>query len=538
MGRLLDRVHEHVQRRPRLTALLGAALLLGLVFGSRLGGEFVWDDVPLVQENSSLTAPGGWLRLLSSDLWGSAGQASTQLYHPLPMLTFWLEAHTHGLQLGALRLVNVLLHGGCALLFFALLERLRVGFSAAFSAAALFLVHPLVTEPVMWLTGRHDTVATLATLTALLAFPRPHTTKSTWRACASGALCAAAFASKEPYVVAPALVALLSLVERPPATRVVQLLPLWLAPFLGTLSVVALRGLLHIPTGSQQFGAPLLELGQSYASIVWHYLVLGLTLDQGATIAIYRPLGGPAALLVWLGWLGALAALLVLVWRRPASVHARTAAFGYVWFLGSLSPHVLSLPLLGLWGNRYGYFPLLGLLVLMAAGVAGLQAHPLPVVRCALPVLIAACAVLALLQTRAAAAVWYDDLKLYGASVVADPTDGRALYHYAHAVRKRDGCRAAVPLLARATKLDPSYPRAQRNLAGCLLDLGEPQLAIAPATRAVALEPTVAAHHYNLGAALALSGDRERGVAELDRALQLNPMHAAARQLLTQLKPP
>jgi tetratricopeptide (TPR) repeat protein len=538
MRRLRDWLHEQLRQPTWLVVGCAALLLLALTFGSRLGGEFVWDDVPLVLENPSLTAPGGLTRLLTHDLWGSAGQASTQLYHPLPMFTFWLQARTHGLGLSGLRLVNVLLHGGCGLLFLALLQRLRVGVSAALLVATLFLLHPLVTEPVMWLTGRHDTLATLATLAALLVFPAPQAARSGWRACASGVLCAAAFASKEPYVVAPALVALLSLVERAPATRIARLVPLWLPAFFGTLGVVGLRMLLHIPTGSRQLGAPPVQLAQSYASIVWHYLTLGLTLDQGATIASYRPLSGQAALAVWLGLLGMFAALVGWARARPGQAHARTAAFGYVWFLGSLSPHVLSLPLLGLWANRYGYFPLLGLLLLLAGGVAALQAHPLALARRALPVLIAVCAALALLQTHAAAALWQDDLTLYAASVVADPTDGRALYHYAHAVRKRDGCRAAVPLLARASQLDPRYPRSQRNLAGCLLDLNEAALAVVPATRAVELEPMVAAHHYNLGAALALSGQRDRGVAELHRALQLEPTHAAARKLLTRLQVP
>lgn len=535
LGKWLD---EQLQRRGWSVFGVGALLLLALAFGPHLAGEFVWDDVPLVLDNPSLTQPGGLIRLLTHDLWGSAGQASTQLYHPLPMLSFWLEAHTHGLGLSALRLVNVLLHGGCALLFFALLQRLRVGVTAALLVATLFLVHPLVTEPVMWLTGRHDTLATLATLGALLIFPRPAAAPSLARACLSGVLCAAAFASKEPYVVAPGLVMLLSLVERAPTTRVVRLMPLWLAPFLGTLSVVGLRMGLHISTSSRQLGAPLRELLQSYASIVWHYLGLGLTLDQGATIASYRPLGGLAASLVWLGLLGALLALWSLMRARPDNAPARTAVFGCVWFLSSLTPHVLSLPVLGLWANRYGYFPLLGLLMLLAAAFAALQARPIGAARRALPVLLAAGAALALLQTYVAARLWHDDLTLYAASVVADPSDGRALYHYAHAVRKRHGCRAAVPLLAHAIELDPSYPRALRNLAGCLLDLGQPKLAVAPATRAVALEPLVAAHHYNLGAALALSGERDRGVVELVRTLQLNPAHAAARQLLAQLKAP
>jgi tetratricopeptide (TPR) repeat protein len=209
-----------------------------------------------------------------------------------------------------------------------------------------------------------------------------------------------------------------------------------------------------------------------------------------------------------------------------------------VWFLISLSPHVLSLPLLGLWGNRYGYFPLLGLLTVLAAGVSALERAPLALARRALLVALWCCAGLSLAQTSSAAALWRDDLTLYAASVRADPRDGRALYHYAHAVRRRSGCGDAVALFSQAVDLDPSYPRAQRNLAGCLLDLGQPRLAVGPAQRAVALEPSVASHRYNLGAALALSGQRELGISELRRALELDPTHASAQRLLARLNSP
>src|SRR5690349_3298528 len=107
------------QRRALIVAWCVA--LCTALFAGHLAGDFAWDDVPLVAQNASLTAPGGLRQILTQDLWRSAGQASTQLYHPLPMLTFWLEAHTHGLQIVALRLVNVGLHLGCALAFWALL---------------------------------------------------------------------------------------------------------------------------------------------------------------------------------------------------------------------------------------------------------------------------------------------------------------------------------------------------------------------------------------------------------------------------------
>lgn len=505
----------------------GVALCIAM-FAGRLAGDFVWDDVPLVAQNASLTAPGGLHAVLTQDLWGSSGQASTQLYHPLPMLTFWLQAHTHGVQMVALRLVNVGLHLACALAFWSLLRRRAVREPAAIVAVTLFLTHPLVTEPVEWLTGRHDTLAALFTLLALLWFPRPQSTRPWLHALASGLACGAAFASKEPYVVAPALVALLALVERERGGSWAQLVLRAAVPFAGVLAVVVLRRALHIPTGSEQLSAPPLEHLQSFTSIALHYGTLAITLDQGPTIATYAVVGWGAIVAFWL----VLLVSALLLWQR----RAYEVLFGAAWFLLCLLPHLLSLPVIGLWGNRYGYFPLLGLAWMLAAAVDELMRRGPPLARRGVPFVAAALALSCVLQTRAAAALWASDLTLYGASVEENPEDGRALYHYAHAVRRRSGCGEAVALFFRATQLDPSYPRAQRNLAGCLLDLGDPRSAVAPAQRAVELEPQVASHRYNLGAALLGSGQRERGVAELRRALELDPNHRAARQLLSKVQ--
>jgi hypothetical protein len=379
----------------------------------------------------------------------------------------------------------------------------------------------------MWLTGRHDTLAALASLSALLCFPRPGAPRPWLRAGASGLCCAAAFASKEPYVVAPVLVAGFSLLERTRATSLTRLAALWLPPLAGVLAVVLLRRALHIPTGSAQLGAPLLVHLQNLTSIALHYGALALTFGQGPTIASYSVVGWAAVVPFWL----LLASLVVVLWRRKAE----DALFGVGWFLVCLLPHLLSLPVIGLWGNRYGYFPLLGLTWLLALALGALLRHGPPLAQRALPLVAAALTLLCVLQTRAAAALWRDDLTLYGGSVEAAPDDGRALYHYAHAVRRRSGCAESVALFFRATQLDPSYPRAQRNLAACLLDLGDPARAVTPALRAVQLEPTVASHHYNLGAALLGSGERERGVAELRRTLELDPSHRAARQLLAKV---
>jgi tetratricopeptide (TPR) repeat protein len=259
--------------------------------------------------------------------------------------------------------------------------------------------------------------------------------------------------------------------------------------------------------------------------------VLSLRLEQGATIASFHP----PSVVTAVGVLALCSLVVGGLATQRGTAQGRLALFGCAWFLLALLPHVVSLPVIGLWGNRYGYFPLLGLCVTLASALWRAETYSKPLLRRAAIGALFVCVLLSLAQTRLAAASFHDDLALYEASVVADPDDGRALYHYAHAVRERSGCSGALGFLLRATQLDPGYARAQRNLAACLLDLGEPARAVQPAERAVALEPQVASHRYNLAAALIGAGQRARGVAQLKQALALDPSHAAARRLLASL---
>jgi len=63
--RLLDRRGGFL-----LAFLILAAVLLGASFGPHLRGEFVWDDVYLVEGNQALFRADGWRALALHDLWG------------------------------------------------------------------------------------------------------------------------------------------------------------------------------------------------------------------------------------------------------------------------------------------------------------------------------------------------------------------------------------------------------------------------------------------------------------------------------------
>ena len=516
--------------RPRLLFTIAALVLLALAYAGRLDGDYVWDDTYLVRDNASLIGAAGLHRIFTTDLWSSAGQPRSQLFHPLPMLSFWIQAQLGVLTVVASRLVNLALHLACGYAFLCLLLRSAVPPLAAAMLALVFVAHPSATEPVMWLTGRHDLLATLFALGAFLAWPDGKAERRWRRATLAALFCAGAFLCKEPYIVIPGLLLFVAGGQRveDPRALLRSVLPI------GAIgAVLAWRRVLGIMSGSDQLAAPLGEHARNGATILAHYVCHIITVSDGPTIETFHASGSGMAFLVGTGVLGL--AIPIVIFR--ARVAARWGGFALAWLLLALAPHVLSLPLIGLWSNRYAYFPTAAVLAFVGAActLASDRALRSTLVRACVALTVVLLATGAL-RTRGEALAWHDDLALYGASVEAHPEDGRALYHLGHAIYARRGCAAALPYYDAAAQHAPAYARASRNLAGCLINLGRPGDAIAPARLAVLLEPEDSSQQYNLGAALALSGHSDEAMAVLARALVLDPKHARAAALLARLR--
>jgi hypothetical protein len=346
---------------PRSTlAFRAAAALLGVilvaVYVGSLRGEYLWDDTPIVRDNPLLTGLHGLRGLFTTDLWGGATGRSTQLYHPVPMVTLWLQALVTGRSLVAFRVGNLALHAACVALLYAWIRRDRVSPRAALLAVAAFALHPSSVEIVLWVTGRHDSVGALLVLLALHAWMRPN-------ALLAALTVAAAFASKEGFVVAPALLALTVHRAYPDASlrkRASRLA----GPVAAVATVFAIRAALGISSRSAQISAPPTELLRQYASIVAHYFAQVVSFRAGPTIQSYDSLAPWQAWAVFVAIAGVLAGLLAL--RHRGHARAEPMLFGVAWFLLGLAPHVASLPLLGLYANRYAYFPAMGLVLVLA----------------------------------------------------------------------------------------------------------------------------------------------------------------------------
>lgn len=100
-------------------------------------------------------------------------------YIPITALSYLLDFQVYGLDPGAYHLTNLLFHMANGILLFIVMWRLTSAIWPSAFVAALFAVHPLHVESVVWISARKDVVSTSFLLLVLLVYaayarkPRP-----------------------------------------------------------------------------------------------------------------------------------------------------------------------------------------------------------------------------------------------------------------------------------------------------------------------------------------------------------------------------
>ena len=138
-------------------------LLAVVVFIPAFSASFLWDDAIII---GFLEQGTGF-----SDIWLNPSRIEFEdHYWPVVYTTFWVEHMLWGLDPVGYHVVNVVLHAANSMLVFALLRRL--GMPGAWFAAALFAVHPMHVDSVVWAIERKDVLSALFYLLAALAYLR------------------------------------------------------------------------------------------------------------------------------------------------------------------------------------------------------------------------------------------------------------------------------------------------------------------------------------------------------------------------------
>jgi protein O-mannosyl-transferase len=157
---------ERSRLREWLTCLLLVVAII-VVFGQVWTFTFLgWDDIPYVREHPVIS------KGLASDSVIEALTSRSQGTHymPLTTLSHMLDVQLFGFHAGWHHIVSLFLHAVNTLLLFEIWRRMTGKIWPSAFVAALFALHPLHVETVVWISDRKDLLCTSFGFLAIYAY--------------------------------------------------------------------------------------------------------------------------------------------------------------------------------------------------------------------------------------------------------------------------------------------------------------------------------------------------------------------------------
>jgi len=438
-------------------------------------------------------------------------------WHPVTWLSHALDCQLFAVEAAGPHDVNLLLHLLNVLLLFWVLQR-ATGYTArSFMVAALFALHPINVESVVWIAERKNSLSLLFFLLALAAYhwyvgrPRP-----------------------ARYTVVAVLFAL-GLMAKPQVVTFPFVLLLWDYWPLRRMSVAAEQSLANSARGFGRLVVeklPLFALAGVSAAITmaaqradgnkaWYPLALRL---EYAIVSYVQYLGKalwPARLSAFYPhpdylplWQVALCVVLLAAITAFALALRRRCPYllvGWFFFLGTLVP-MLGLEGVGYQGkqgiaDRYAYLPFIGLFLMVCWGVSELAGQK-PVSRALLRGVSTAVLLALGITASRQLGYWKDNVTLWSHALAV--TEGNFL--------------------------------AENNLGRALLQQGQVEEGVAHFYRAAAIYPADPVSNFNIGAYQQKRGNYPAAIERYNKTLSitrdpelrkaaLRNMAAAYRQL-------
>ncbi|HTO69261.1 MAG TPA: tetratricopeptide repeat protein [Myxococcota bacterium] len=525
----------------RLAPFLVLAACAAGLYARSLPAPFLFDDGISIVQNENVRALWPLSRALS------APPQTSVAGRPLASLSFAASYTAFGLDPRGWRALNVALHAACALLLFAWLRRALARVHApewlaqdarglAFAVALSWLVHPLATEAVAYVTQRTELLWSAAFLASLYSAERGFERK---RAGRSGAAWLAASAAsmwlgvgaKEVIVAGPPL---LLLYDRAFCS----------GSFAGSWRR---HRALHLATFASWAGlAALVATGPRDATVGFELPISAASyaLTQFGVIAWYLRLAfWPAPLLiahdwpvaagpgdVWLGLAVVLPLVAATVW---ACVRRPQLGFAGAWFFGILAPTSSVVPIVSeLAAERRMYLPLAAVVAAVVLFVRARVPARLP--RAALAgaaaLALAAVTALRLEAYREPVELWTQVLARYPEHRLRAEIEGQIGQELGRQGRLPE----ALPHFERSVELRPDAENLA-NLGRAQLRQGALDAAAGSLGRAAELAPDEAAVHADLGLVLARLSRWIESQSELERALALDPNNHTAKKALARV---
>ena len=508
--------------------LCALIVLAGLAaYSNSFTGSFIFDDKRFIVNNDAIRSP---------SLVAVTGRESRLVV----MLSLALNYALGGLDVFGYHLVNLAIHLMAGLTLFGLVRRTlklvpqysaeptRVDFLAV-AVALVWLVHPLGTESVTYVTQRSESLMGLFYLVCLYCVLRGSQASRAWPwYLASIAACWLGMGTKQVMVTAPVVVLLYDRTFLAGSWKEVLrrrwALYLGFVPALVWLGVVTVQAASRAEQAAAGFGmqgiTKLQYLG-TQGGVILHYLRLAFWPDQlcldylwpvaESARAIFLPGAVVAALLV---------ASFIAIRYRP-----RLGFLGLSFFL-ILAPTSSIMPIADLAFEHRMYLPLAPLVVLVVLAwdaLAGRLVQSLRTRAVLGPALLGIVVVSLAIRTIDRNRDYQDPALMWTDVLATAPHNPRAHLNLGYLHSRQGNLDDAITDYTHAIGLNPDYAEAYYNRGIAYGSKGDYDQAITDYTHAISLNPDYAEVYNNRGVAYRSQGDYDQAITDYTHAIRLNP---------------
>ena len=499
----------------------GLIALAWFVFGQTITFPFInFDDPEYVYEVPEINSGLSWHNVA----WAFTHWPSTNWF-PLKNISHMFEFQFYGFNPGLFHRTNIVLHTIAVVLLFLVMWRMTGATWRSAFVAAIFAIHPLRAESVVWIEERKDVLSGVFFMLTLAAYVWYTRKPSIARYVTTSILFAAGLLSKPMLVTTPVILLLLDYwpLQRWQEARsgeqvgnsktrsrgvaistsqqrqsglnastssvrglVVEKIPLFVLAFADAYLSAGGIASAHSAADQLSFLARLGNALISYIVYIWQML-------WPTNLGVFYPFpvnGLPT-------WQPIVAAVILLMITIAVLALRKSRPYllvGWLWFLVMLAP-VIGLIQINLQthADRYTYLPQIGLYLMIAWGVADVLSSSRyrgQIASATAVVVILGFAFVARVQ----ASYWRDSETLWNHTIAVTKDN-----YFAHA-----------------------------SLADLLMRRGRVNEAIEHSEEALRIRPNDADAQNNLGLAMLQTGDTKRAVEHLEKALQINPGHMNA----------